>query len=110
MSSESIKKLFGDTLEGNRDMEASQILKEAQERWHVYHINLQDYMGRKPSVQEGWKKYLGERVINTEDGEGRDIPDIISGIILGAVNIDKMKVSVETSSGSETKETTNHLR
>lgn len=40
-------------------------------------------MGRKPSVQEGWKKYLGERVINTEDGEGRDIPDIISGIILG---------------------------
>lgn len=70
-------------------------------------------MGRKPSVQEGWKKYLGERVINTEDGNGVDIPDIISGIILGAVNIDKMKVSVETGripSGSETKETTNHLR
>lgn len=110
---DSIKKLFGDTLEGVRDIEASQILKEAQESWHVYHINLQDYMGRKPSVQEGWKKYLGERVINTEDGNGVDIPDIISGIILGAVNIDKMKVSVETGripSGSETKETTNHLR
>ena len=52
-------------------------------------------------------------MINTEDGEGRDIPDIISGIILGAVNIDKMKVrvSIETSSSSEIKETTvNHLR
>lgn len=113
LSCDSIKKLFGDTLEGVRDIEASQILKEAQESWHVYHINLQDYMGRKPSVQEGWKKYLGERVINTEDGNGVDIPDIISGIILGAVNIDKMKVSVETGripSGSETKETTNHLR
>lgn len=91
LSRESIKSLFGDTLEGVRDIEASQILKEAQESWHVYHINLQDYMGRKPSVQESWRKYLGERVINTEDGEGRDIPDIISGIILG-------------------KETTNHLR
>lgn len=107
---DSIKELFGDTLEGVRNIEASQILKEAQESWHVYHINLQDYMGRKPSVQEDWKKYLGGRVINTEDGEGRDIPSIISGIILGAVNIDKMKVNVETFSGSETKETTNHLR
>lgn len=40
LSQESIKKLLGDTLEGVRDLEASNILREAQESWNVYHINL----------------------------------------------------------------------
>lgn len=101
LSQGSIKRLFGDTLEGVRDLEASNILKEAQESWNVYHINLQDYMGRRPSVQEGWGNYLGDRMINTEDETGKDIPEIIAGIIIGAYQPPKEE---------ENKETTNHLR
>lgn len=114
LSQESIKKLLGDTLEGVRDLEASNILKEAQESWNVYHINLQDYMGRRPSVQEGWRNYLGDRMINTEDETGKDIPEIIAGIIIGAYQLENLSalkpVGSLTPKEEENKETTNHLR
>lgn len=70
-------------------------------------------MGRRPSVQEGWRNYLGDRMINTEDGTGKDIPEIISGIIIGAYELEKAitaPTQAYPSKEEENKETTNHLR
>lgn len=74
---------------GNGDvptMTSNEILKLAEKKWDVYHINLMDYSGMKSITQKCWHDYLLDHVIHTEDSEGKDIPEIISGIILKSVN------------------------
>lgn len=101
------KRLFG-----NGDvstMTSDKILKLAEMKWDVYHINLMDYSGMNSRTRECWRGYLGDHVINTEDSEGNDIPEIISGIILKSVGTGWTKSQVSKVEPSPSKETT-HIR
>lgn len=75
------KELFGGA---EKDVDSLQLLDEARKSWDVYHINVVDYSGIQPRVQNQWKQTLGNHLINTESRDGKDIPDIIAGIILKA--------------------------
>lgn len=77
------KTLFGD---GEKDVTTSEILEEVKKTWDVYHINLMDYLGQHDYVRTNWKNLLGDHCIETECGDGKDIPSIISGIVLRSYN------------------------
>ena len=77
------KTLFGD---GEKDVTTSEILEEVKKTWDVYHINLMDYLGQHDYVRTNWKNLLGDHCIETESGDGKDIPNIISGIVLRSYN------------------------
>lgn len=98
-----IENIFGD-----KDMptlSVSTILEEVKKQWHVYHINLMDYMGSMSHTQDVWESLLGGNLINTENIKGDDIPDIIAGIILQCAGESSKPVKED----SPVKETT-HLR
>lgn len=65
------------------DISTKDILKEAQEKWDVWHINVKDWSGSRSEVREYWQDLLGDHAINTQDADGDDITDIITGIITG---------------------------
>lgn len=79
-----IDKETGKTLFGTceKDVTTSEILDEAKKTWDVYHINLMDYLGQHEYVRSNWKNMLGDHYIETESADGKDIPSIISGIVL----------------------------
>ena len=77
------KALFG-TCE--KDVTTSEILDEAKKTWDVYHINLMDFLGQHEYVRRNWKNMLGDHYIETESADGKDIPSIISGIVLRSYN------------------------
>ena len=103
----SIKQLFGETPEA--DVTSSSLLEAAKESWDVYHINLNDHSGGRPSVKEGLEDYLGDHVIHTEDSTGKEIPEIISGIVLKSYYANKVKPAEQVGTKSES-ETITHLR
>lgn len=53
---------------------AKEILAEAQQRWHVYHLNL------NRATDDGWNDLLGENNIKVNDY--RDIPNLLPEIVL----------------------------
>lgn len=83
-----IDKETGKALFGNceKDVTTSEILDEAKKTWDVYHINLMDYLGQHEYVRSNWKNMLGDHYIETESADGKDIPNIISGIVLRSYN------------------------
>lgn len=107
LGASSIKQLFGETPEA--DVTSSSLLEAAKESWDVYHINLNDHSGGRPSVKEGLEDYLGDHVIHTEDSTGKEIPEIISGIVLKSYYATKAKPAVQEGTKSES-ETITHLR
>lgn len=108
ISKQEFMELFGDSNE-TLSMPTSEILEQAKEKWDIYHINLMDYSGMKAMTQKCWQDYLGDHVINTEDGGGSDIPEIISGIILKSVGTGWTKPQVAKEEPTPDKETT-HIR
>lgn len=73
-----LEELFGGA---QTDVLATDILNEARENWNVYHINVLDYSGARNRVQSQWKQALGDNVVNTQSGDGNDVPELIAGII-----------------------------
>jgi hypothetical protein len=76
----SIKKIFGDGLQSN--MTATEILEEAKKGWDVYHINILDYSGRRPEVQDSWKELLGDHLINVESGDNTKVSNVIAALAI----------------------------
>lgn len=108
----SVTSLEFKNLFGNGDvptMTSNEILKLAEKKWDVYHINLMDYSGMKSMTQKCWHDYLPDHVIHTEDSEGNDIPEIISGIILKSVGTGWTKPQEAKKEPSSDKEPT-HIR
>lgn len=70
----SVKRIFGDS-EATEGHTAVDLLKEAQEKYHVFHLNLGG-----EAVQESWKKLLGENNIPLRDHT--EIPKKIAELIL----------------------------
>lgn len=83
-SCHTLRKIFGDA---ESDVSTVQMVSEASQKWDLYHINLNDYLGSTTIIQNRWKELLGaDKVVVTENGEGKDIPSIIAGIILRSYN------------------------
>lgn len=71
-----IRSIFGDRESGDIDSEA--ILKEASERYEIYHLLL-PFCGSHDFEDTRWKGLLGERVIRVTDLD--KIPEIIISIL-----------------------------
>lgn len=99
--------IFGSTSQVDR-MVASDMLKEAQAKWDVYHINVMDFAGSRKTTIDQWTEYLGDHLINTQSRDGADIADIIAGIIVSSAK-GTIPVKDETPAPSTTSESS-HIR
>lgn len=99
LSSSELEKFFGDKLEPET---TSGLLSNVQLSWDVYHITLNDYQG--PKAARSWNKILGDNSAITEDGGGKDIPEVISGMILQSYRKQAVAGKVEQKT-----ESTEHL-
>jgi hypothetical protein len=61
----------------DRSYTAEELLKEAQEKWNVFHIHINH---RSRSADSSWKKWLDQNLIEIEDY--RKIPDIVAKLAL----------------------------
>lgn len=109
LTREEFKRIFGTDSEVNQ-MTTSEILRQAQESWDIYHINLMDYAGVSGKTQSQWKSLLGDHLINTEDATGNDIAGIISGIILKSAGTGWTSSKKEEKVEPTATETTTHIR
>lgn len=75
-----IREIFGETPE-EESILASKILEEAQKTWNIYHINVMDWSGMRSRTQDSWRDYFGGNLINTQSSTGKDIIDIIPGLV-----------------------------
>lgn len=80
ISRERLLGLFGPT-EVKSDLSTSVLYNQTKEDWDIWHINVSDYQGQRDYVKDSWK-FLGDHLVNTEDSQGSDIPQLIARIIL----------------------------
>lgn len=60
---------FGVTIE-TPQIATSEIIKEASEKWDLYHINIEDYSSLRQSALQQWKELLGDdHVFNIDEVE-----------------------------------------
>lgn len=79
---EHIKKYIGDNLE--KDIKATDLLKQVREKWQVFHIHCDDGYYRS-SKKFNWPKLLGPNLIKA-GRTGQDIGDIIVKIVVSCYN------------------------
>ena len=74
------RRIFGDN-GSYKDMTSNEILKEAQEKYEVYHLNVcETYSGSTKEVQDHWKQNLKDHAIMLESY--KNVASTISNIVL----------------------------
>ena len=77
-----LKQLFG---EGEREMLTSELLKEAQKKWDVYHINVKDYTSDGYDSPRKWRDLLSDdKLLLSESMESKEIGTILASIIISS--------------------------
>ena len=77
-----LKDLFG---EGEGEMLTSELLKEVQKKWDVYHINVKDWTSDRYESPRKWKDLIGnDRFTISESMESKEIGDILSTMIVSS--------------------------
>lgn len=74
-----LKELFG---EGEEEILTNELLKEAQKKWDVYHINVKDWTSDRYKSPDKWEKLLGDHLLLSEGMESKEIGDILSTVIV----------------------------
>jgi len=87
VSKEKVKELLG--YEPEADFTAEQLLREAQQKYHVFHIHCADSRSTR-SVESQWKRLLGERFIVLDDSD--NLAETIATTIAVMQGVDKAKV------------------
>lgn len=100
-----LRNLFG-TAVSETDLATLSLYSRAKAAWDIWHINVSDCQGVMEYVHESWK-FLGDHLLNTEDSQGTNIPELISGAILLSYRA-QTKTGVQTES-QENKSETGHL-
>jgi len=73
--------IMGETCAAQENKTHGQLLEEAQELYHVYHINLRETRsGGRPETYGSWSQILGDHAKNIAEHE--NIPQVIADIIL----------------------------
>lgn len=80
---EDIAKNFGDYVGENLDV--SVLLEQVKENWEVYHINLEDYIGKTQSTKASWDKLLGDHVKHVPDND-TNVSTMIADIAITVYN------------------------
>lgn len=89
----SCKKIMGNRWE-YRDETAISLLKKAQEKYHVFHLNIKEgYGNRFNHIEPEWKELIGDNFINVDDH--RDISKIIPEIIGSNYKVKESSPSVK---------------
>lgn len=85
-----VKQLIGDTLES--DLTTEEIVKELQEKYHVFHIIAeQGGYPHNAQIEASWRKLLGERVLLLEDsGNVAEMIASTIGLCEGTSDIDSV--------------------
>lgn len=86
---EHVKKLIGDTLQD--DISTADIVKELQERYHVFHIIAEQ--GGYPHdkvIEQSWEEILGQNVLKLED------TNLVAELIATTIGLNEETVSMDT--------------
>lgn len=79
---EVLRDLFG---EGEGEMLTSDLLKEAQKKWDVYHINVNDYSSDHYESPRKWRGLMGDdKLLLSESMESKEIGGILSSVIVSS--------------------------
>lgn len=82
VSGKVLKELFG---EGEVEMLTSNLLKEAQKKWDVYHINVNDWTSDNYGSPRKWQDLLSDdHFALSESMESKEIGNLLSTIIVGS--------------------------
>lgn len=95
ISGKVLKQLFG---EGEAEMLTSELMKEVQKKWDIYHINVNDYASERYNSPRKWEDLLGDHLLLSESMDSKEIGDILSTVIVSSYK--KNVGSRATSSGS----------
>ena len=76
-----LKQLFG---EGEGEILTSQLLKDVQKKWDIYHINVNDYANERYGSDRKWRELVGDRMIQAESMESKEIGEIIASLIISS--------------------------
>lgn len=76
-----LKQLFG---EGEGEILTSQLLKDVQKKWDIYHINVNDYANERYGSDRKWRELVGDHMIQAESMESKEIGEIISSLIISS--------------------------
>jgi hypothetical protein len=74
-SADDLRKVMGDTARVEGTVTAAELLHQAQEKYHVYHLAIQNGYDHS-----GWKELMGKQYIPVHDHN--DIPKIVAEIVL----------------------------
>ncbi len=73
-----VKALIGDTLEA--DLSTADVFKALEERWHVFHLIVEQGMyPHATDIEKAWRDLLGERVLKMENYD--DVAELIASTI-----------------------------
>lgn len=93
LSKEAIDNLFGG---GQSEMTTTQLIKAAQQKWDIYHINVKDYASDRFNSPSKWEDLLGDHLLLSQTMEPKEIGDILSSVIVSAY---KKAVSASDNNG-----------
>jgi len=91
----SLSEIFGS---GEKSMTSEEIVKEAQQKWEIYHINILDWSGQMNEVKTCWEKLLGDHFISVEANTDTNISNMIAR--LGVEHYRKQNGSVNAASSN----------
>lgn len=96
-----VREIMGDTAIGQGTYQNTDLLKAAQERWEVYHLNVTHSNQAKKAMQ-GWKELLGQNAIDVPDYT--KIPNIVADLVVQNALITGVSEQVPQTPGISNKE------
>ena len=94
-----LKNIFGGA---EKDMTSEEIIKEAQQKWEIYHINILDWAGQMKEVKTCWENLLGDHFISVEANTDTNISNMIAR--LAVEHYKKQNSGIASASGSTDKD------
>ncbi|MBO6026680.1 MAG: hypothetical protein J6P73_05480 [Bacteroidales bacterium] len=94
ISGKVLKQLFG---EGEGEILTSELLKEVQKKWDVYHINVNDYASERYNSPRKWEDLVSDHLLLSESMESKEIGEILSTVIVSSY---KKNVGAKTTGSS----------
>ena len=81
-SGKALKELFG---EGEGEVLTSQLIKEVEKKWEVYHINVNDITSHNYDSPRKWRSLINEdHFVLSESMESKEIGRLLSAIIVAS--------------------------
>lgn len=84
-----VRALFGSTANLDQPVSTADMLREAEQRWHVFHILADTSTSRRhASIGQSWRTLLGDRVLALTD------PDTVAELVALTIGLSEGRVDV----------------